>query len=176
MPRTQLLQPCQIELCQFVNLQRGMTNRVVGIKNRQVRKDIDIGLMGIMGELAFGLYFHFFPDLTWEPRKLNPDLPASKDYDFKLLNGKTFDIKTTDKDAMTVNQRKAKNRSADYYVMCRTKMPDFTKDLEPHPVEIMGYLTPRGVQEVGTLMNADRNGYYSVHHELLKPLTRKQYA
>ena len=171
-----MLQPGQIELCQFCNFQRGMSNRYVGIKNRQMRKDIDIGLMGILGEFAFAQYFHFFPDLTWEPRRLNPDLPASKDYDFKLLNGKTFDIKTTDKDCMTVNKRKVMNKSADYYVMCRTKMPDFTTDLVPHPVDIMGYLTPRSIMEVGTLMSPDRNPYYSIHHELLKPLTRKQYA
>lgn len=182
--KTVLIEPAEMELYRLISLQRRSHNRAVGIGNRQMRKKtvdgrhgLDVCLLGLLGEAGFGKYFNFFVDLTWEPRKNNKDLPATDWYDFRLNNGKTFDVKTTDKEVFTVSKSKLQGQNVpDYYVMVKTKMPDFSTDYPPHPVNIMGYITPRGIRDLGTLQQPTTSPYYELAPHILKPLTRKQYA
>ncbi len=131
-------------------------------------------LQGCIGELAFAKYFNFFPDFTWETRTHLGT--SSKWYDFRLNNGKTYDIKTSPKDSFAINQQATtfKNQP-DYFVFVQTPEVNLAKQICDQEAIIYGYSTMKQVRDA-YLSNSGHSPFYLIKKANIKPLTRKQYA
>ena len=172
-----VIQPNELELLQLCAWQKRFHQRAIGKRHYQFKTGVDINLFGLLGEYAFAKFFNFCPDLAWAEKGDDSEFGATTWYDFKLNNGKTFEIKTTDKTSFVINcARGRKKLQPDYYVMCRAKVPNTNQELEPHPVEICGWTTLDFVKKNCPILSPERSPYWQIHMNLLKPLTRKQYA
>jgi hypothetical protein len=131
-------------------------------------------LQGCIGELAFAKYFNFFPDFTWETRTHTGT--SSKWYDFKLNNGKTYDIKTSPKDSFAINQQATtfKNQP-DYFVFVQTPIVDLNKQITDQTAIIHGYSTIKNIRNC-FLSYSGKTPFFLIKKNNIKSLTRKQYA
>jgi hypothetical protein len=131
-------------------------------------------LQGCIGELAFAKYFNFFPDFTWETRTHTGT--SSKWYDFKLNNGKTYDIKTSPTDSFAINQQATtfKNQP-DYFVFVQTPIVDLNKQITDQTAIIHGYSTIKNIRNC-FLSYSGKTPFFLIKKNNIKSLTRKQYA
>lgn len=131
-------------------------------------------LQGCIGELAFAKYFNFFPDFTWESRTHTGT--SSKWYDFKLNNGKTYDIKTSPKDSFAINQQATtfKNQP-DYFVFVQTPIVDLSKQITDQTAIIHGYSTIKNIRNC-FLSYSGKTPFFLIKKNNIKALTKKQYA
>ena len=146
--------------------------------NRTTQKPsvtIASSLQGCIGELAFAKFFNFFPDFTWETRTHTGT--SSKWYDFRLNNGKTFDVKTSDRDSFAINVKATtlKNQP-DYYAFVQTPLVNLGKQVQDQEAIIHGYTTLRHLQEKGYVSHSGATPFYLVKKSNIKKLTKKQYA
>lgn len=160
----------EIEHLLQVSLLRCSHNRMSKKKGFTIVKS----LHGCIGELAFAKYFNFFPDFTWETRTHLGT--SSKWYDFRLNNGKTYDVKTSDKNSFSVNQQGTTYKyQPDYYIFVQTPLPDLNEQISDQEAIIHGYSTLKQVLKC----HVSTSGFspcYIIKGANIKPLTKKQYA
>lgn len=160
----------EIEHLLHVSLLRASTNRMNGKQGLTIIKS----LQGCIGELAFAKFFNFYPDFTWETRKHTGT--SSKWYDFKLNNGKTFDVKTSQRNSFSINRNATTYKyQPDYFIFVQTPLIDLDKPISDQEAIIHGYSTLKQVVNC----RIDTNGFspcYIVRGSNIKPLTKKQYA
>lgn len=165
------IEPNEIEHLLIISTLRASHNRSVKKPNMTIAKS----LQGCIGELAFAKFFNFFPDFTWETRTHTGT--SSKWYDFRLNNGKTFDVKTSDKETFAINQQATTLRNQpDYYAFVQTAHVDLGKQIKEQEAIIHGYTTLKHLQSKGFVSHSGVTPFYLVKKSNIKPLTKKQYG
>ena len=161
----------EIEHLIIISTLRASNNRI----SKKPSITIQSSLQGCIGELAFAKFFNFYPDFTWETRTHTGT--SSKWYDFRLNNGKTFDVKTSDKDSFSINVKATTLRNQpDYYAFVSTPIVNMGKQIQDQEAVIHGYTTLKHLQEKGYVSHSGYTPFYLVKKANIKQLTKKQYA
>lgn len=118
-----LLTPAERLIGLAISDLRSRNNRDTHITSKKISvnfSDIEIDFRGFVSELAFAKLFNLYPDFTIHPRSSSTDLG-----DVKLPNGKTVDVKTTDRPDGRLLAPTWKNANVDYYALIIGYYPEF---------------------------------------------------
>ena len=132
------LTPGEVMLARTLAAFRTGMNRVTKVKQPVKfgnRDDFENDLVGICGEIAFAKRMNIYLDLSFNPR--------SGGSDFRLRDGSSADVKTTERDdgQLIVPVWKEKKPS-DFYVLVTGKIPT---SREPAQFHIRGYATKKEI-------------------------------
>jgi len=105
------LDSSEVLVCEILGRLRALTARSAGVKDTKVGKQNgdDSDVMGIKAEYAFAKHFNVFPDLGLTPRSGSAD---------GILQGYSYDIKSTDYANGNLLATRKINPDVDMYVLC----------------------------------------------------------
>jgi hypothetical protein len=143
------LKPSEYATAVYLTSVREFVNRDYGVNDRQMGKDdgFQIGVDGLVAEIAVCKYFNVYPDLSFEPRAGGADC---------IIKGRRVDVKSTKpgRDRVYIPDWKA-NNPIDRYIYCYV---DFRS------VEILGWFAPKDIFRGDNLEPSPRE---NVNHHVL---------
>lgn len=149
-----ILEPDEITICETVGRLRSLISRSSKVKDGKIgnQDGAEADVMGMKAEYAFAKAFNIFPDLSLKPRSGSAD---------GLLNGKCYDVKSTNYlDGMLLATRKV-NPDVDVYVLAIVKN---------RCVRLVGWASKEELIKEDNLIDLGYGKVYGLDQDQLKEL------
>jgi hypothetical protein len=151
-----ILKPSEYATAVYLTSVRDFVNRDFGVNDKQMGKDdgFQIGVDGLVAEIAVCKHFNVFPDLSFDPRSGGIDC---------MIKGKKVDVKSTKpgKERVYIPEWKKQN-DIDIYIYCYVNFRN---------VQILGWFSPQYIFRDDNIEQSQREGIK--HHVLfLKDLKK----
>jgi len=112
------LNPLECRIVKLIAESRNKADINQGVKDKKFVNSYDsleLNLLGVGGEMAFGKLFKAYPDFTSQPRSGGSDF---------IINGRTIDVKTVNHETpLLMTPLWKKKNPSDLYVLMNGKIP-----------------------------------------------------